>query len=194
MVTEFKLTNSSDYKKAKRIFCKALATGILNGEDVSRMSITRLCDLAGLSRTTFYANYSNIADVQNDLEDYALGSFSGQFNSFMNTGFVPDSFERSMKAYIEKTDNEMSAVLQKLVILRSKTFYDKWTAMLKVKFQKLFVNRPDRDIVLGVFVNVVQYGIREYLEEPDKYKAELLSKSICDLYKAFMELGSKKPE
>lgn len=73
----------SSQKKLQDAFVSLLQT-----QELSKITVTELCKLAGVNRTTFYANYLDIFDladaVQKRLEDEILHLYQGEGTSSYN--------------------------------------------------------------------------------------------------------------
>ncbi|MCQ2742815.1 MAG: hypothetical protein MJ239_05925 [Bacilli bacterium] len=186
-----KIKDVTELGKSKMAFCLALGSAFLKGEEIDQLSVSHLCRIAKVSRTTFYTNYFSVSEVESDLEDIAITSLSNRFDKFACSGFAPNEFERMIRMYASSGENKISKILKKFIIDKVPSFYDKWTMALEWRFKDMFSHRSDKEIVLGVFVNAVQYGIREYLVSPDKYSPDFLSKSVSSLYNIFAELKLK---
>lgn len=56
---------------------------LLDKQTTSKITVQSICTLAGLNRTTFYAHYSDVQDLQNKIEE----KLSAQIRNIFDEGF-----------------------------------------------------------------------------------------------------------
>ena len=74
MNDEAKLEDKRCRKTRKAI--RTAVAQLMTEKDVSAITITEISELADINRKTFYAHYSNVNDVLDDIEDELVGTLS----------------------------------------------------------------------------------------------------------------------
>ena len=91
--------NDKRCRKTRKAIRTAVAQ-LMTEKDVSSITITEISELADINRKTFYAHYSNVNDVLDDIEDELVGTLSELLE---NITLGPDGFD-PMPIFKQLTD------------------------------------------------------------------------------------------
>ena len=80
-----KVTNDHRTRVTKILIRKSFME-LLKNKPIQNISIKEICDKSGISRGTFYAHYTDIYDLLNQLENEMLEEFKDSLKSLMNAG------------------------------------------------------------------------------------------------------------
>lgn len=103
-------------------------------KDVSLISVNELCKLSGVSRTTFYSNYTTINDISNEINKKISTNFNYLVTGILNFYFYKKPFYKceilSELKYL-KNDHELTnyCFFKFPFSLIKKLFYDTCTSL-----------------------------------------------------------------
>ncbi|HBU12866.1 MAG TPA: hypothetical protein DEB31_09145, partial [Clostridiales bacterium] len=95
----YKLEKEMDEKKVDRrvrytvMMLKAAMVEALQKEQISRISVKSLCEMAGVNRSTFYAHFDDQYDLLHSIESEALDNVKSYLKRQDIGGDAPISFE-----------------------------------------------------------------------------------------------------
>ena len=127
---------------------------LLKNNDINDISITKLCNNASISRTSFYNNFNNILDVINYKFDLIIDNLYKIY--YLNNKRNKDIYNlcKEILKYIEKNKD--------LFLIIIKKFYFEF----KNKLDNYFINKIDYKnyiITSGIIINIVLF----YLNNKD---------------------------
>ena len=137
---------------------------LLKNNDINDISITKICNNASISRTSFYNNFNNILDVINYKFDLIINSLYEIY--YLNKKRNKDNYNlcKEILKYIEKNK-------EIFLIIINKFYFD-----FKNKLDDYFINKIDFKnyvITSGIIVNIVLFylnnkNIKELIENLKK--------------------------
>lgn len=80
-----KTKKKESQRKIEKVFIQLIQT-----KEIEQISVTKICELAKVNRTTFYANYSDIYDLVDKVRDSMMYEFGEMFKE--NRGHTSDNF------------------------------------------------------------------------------------------------------
>ena len=94
--------------KTKRIVQASLME-LMSRKELSKITVSEICENAGINRKTFYRHYRTTADVISELESDLLGEFSGVLkSSILNV----EATLRAISSAVEKRRGYFSRLLK----------------------------------------------------------------------------------
>lgn len=75
METEKKIRKKDSQERIEKVFIELIQT-----KEIGQISVSKICELAKINRTTFYANYIDIYDLIDKVRERMLIEFSDIFN------------------------------------------------------------------------------------------------------------------
>ena len=121
---------------------------LLKNNDINDISITKICNNASISRTSFYNNFNNILDVINYKFDLIINSLYEIY--YLNKKRNKDNYNlcKEILKYIEKNK-------EIFLIIINKFYFD-----FKNKLDDYFINKIDYKnyvITSGIIINIVLF-------------------------------------
>ena len=159
----------SKFRNTAKKMDKALME-LLNEKPFSEITITELCDKAGVYRTTFYSHYDNMLDLLNEVETEVLQNFFSSFDHLSRDGnFLRRDYLDAYLGFIEKNDIIFKTYLQNINLFDSLGIFND---MNKVFLEKTF---------------------EEGSEERNTYKALFVITGITSIASTWLSSGCKEP-
>ncbi len=134
---------------------------LLKNNDINDISITKICNNASISRTSFYNNFNNILDVINYKFDLIIDNLYEIY--YLNKKRNKDKYNlcKEILKYIEKNK-------EVFLIIINKFYFD-----FKNKLDDYFINKIDYKnyvITSGIIINIVIFylnnkNIKELIEK-----------------------------
>lgn len=103
-----------------RHLLKELLLDRLKDKELDKISVTELCRLADINRSTFYLHYSDIYDLLEDIERDSLEIFDTLSDDILHCAMDPEQVIRMILQYIYEQKE-----LLMLLLLKTKR-YDFW--------------------------------------------------------------------
>ena len=121
---------------------------LLKNNDINDISITKICNNASISRTSFYNNFNNILDVINYKFDLIINNLYEIY--YLNKKRNKDNYNlcKEILKYIEKNK-------EVFLIIINKFYFD-----FKNKLDDYFINKIDYKnyvITSGIIINIVLF-------------------------------------
>lgn len=86
-------------KKIEQVFVE-----LLQKHDIKDVSITNICKLAKINRSTFYANYIDIYDLMNKLKEHMISDFYELYKEEVETGYNSSNY---LKLFYHIKENQV---------------------------------------------------------------------------------------
>ena len=77
---------------------------LLQAKDISQISVSDICKRAGLNRTTFYANYTDIYGLADSIRDRLEAGLGDLYQEEINSGFNSNNY---LKLFRHIKDNQI---------------------------------------------------------------------------------------
>jgi len=156
---------------------------LLRKEDISRITVTRLCQTAQINRATFYKYYGTPNDLLAEIErDF----FEELENQFGNDDLSEESALAGTVAYLDKSRDKMKILLN---ALSYDSFYDHLT---KQDFIKIFLEKNiprdsalSKDYVRLFFSRGIYAVLREWINNENPESPEDMVNLILSVKKKF---------
>jgi AcrR family transcriptional regulator len=90
--------------RRKRESCKKIETVFMNliqTKDLSKITVSEICTITGLNRTTFYANYEDIYALANRVKENLEDEFSQMYKEEVMVGFNSNDYLRLFRHIYE---------------------------------------------------------------------------------------------
>ncbi len=110
--------------------------GLLQTEQLDQISVSRLCQITGLNRTTFYANYLDIYDLADKLREQMEANFHDLYKEEITIGFNSNNYLKLFrniyenqlfyKTYLKLGYNRQFGLLQYDTQLAEKHFHGRF--------------------------------------------------------------------
>ncbi len=147
---------------------------LLKTTDINKISISKLCEIADVNRSTFYKYYGSQYDVINELENEIIQNISEQLNQNPDQSSLIQILTYIQEnAYILKlisNANIKNNFLNKLLSLSN----------LNEELQKLSPNHKDEYAKLYIIYGGVA-SIRHWIEKDCKETPTQMAQSIADI-------------
>ena len=151
-------------RKSRNGIQKAFLNLVISRNDISTITVSDICKKAGINRTTFYAHYLDIDDLNSSIYEWMVKEFLNVFSEEAETGSHSFDFEKLFRN-----------------IKENQIFY-KVYFKLNYDFKKLFLEKGSADIA-GMF-----YEDTRFID----YHIEFFAAGITAIIKKWLESGCKE--
>ena len=163
-----------NFTKSQIVFANTLFDLLDEGESFLNIGVTELCARANLSRTTFYSYYKNVSEVYEDMQTIGAHNAFNKLYSSLNDEIDNESFENTVRKYIESTFENRRYFYFFMVKDLSNRFAIKFEQNFKFLLYNLFKDLPNYDLVLtgisGAFYTLtVRFLIEGTVDQKDNY-------------------------
>ncbi len=169
-------------------FQQAFQSLMDKGYHYDDISVTQLCREAGLSRTTFYFNYSTVRDVLIEYEDVLLLECQMSIKDFGKIIVRPDQMKQELAEYIDLLLEHRKQYSYLLIKNADSQFIERWKGNIKYIFFDFYYTNELYDFILEVISSAVIYGISYLLRNPEKYSKEQYLEAIFQMYEITMRV------
>lgn len=181
-----------EYRSAirSRNLIKKAFIELLNEKDLQDLTVVDVVNRADISRNTFYAHYTDIYDVLNDLENEFVDKLRIYLGDDTGEELSPAHIIQKIIRFVE-TDPDTNKIF--ITAPTAAGFYDKIKNLFKEKLETRLNTEEIKDVDgLSVFLECISSGFinlyGDYLSGKSKKNAEELTKNISDLFIFGVEL------
>lgn len=169
-------------KKTKKAFENSL-TFLAKNQQLNKITVKEICEVAQLSRNAFYFHYKDINDLIGDIENNVISDVSDILKDMEKI-----SFPRNVYATIDRFIDLFEARRDTVLMLMDKSFSTSFTERMSKMFSDFNYNyfrefNGDRSRVSFEFFYIYLSGgfydvVRYWLDHQDKMSKESL-KALC---------------
>lgn len=81
---------------------------LIQKKNIDEISVSNICELAGLNRSTFYSNYMDIYDLTEKVKDRMANEFASMYvNDFNSIPSDTSNFDNSLKMFRHIKENQI---------------------------------------------------------------------------------------
>ena len=177
----------SKYFNTALRFDKALLS-LLEKKTFEYITISELCEEAGVNRSTFYLHYENTSDVLKEATAYVLDEFNSYFSVDMESitfkyancelqelNFINERYLHPYLSFIKDNQRIFSAVLSQPTTFDSNAIFQRlFDHIFNPILDRFHYPRDEQHYVMMFYLNGITAIISEWLKEGCK-------KSIADI-------------
>lgn len=170
--------SESKYFNTAVRFNKALLS-LLEKKAFEYISISEICEKAGVNRSTFYLHYENTSDLLRETIAYVLDNFSSYFSvdiksistKFSNCDlqdlkFVNEKYLYPYLLFIKENQRVFSAVLSQPAAFDSKSIFQRlFDNIFKPILDRFNYPREEQNYVMMFYLNGITAIIIEWLKD-----------------------------
>ena len=172
-------------------FNKALLS-LLEKKPFAYITISEICEKAGVNRSTFYLHYENTSDLLNETTTYVLDNFSSYFpidaesvvSQFANCNlqdlkFINEKYLHPYLSFIKDNQQVFSAVLSQPTVFDSKAIFKRlFDNIFKPILDRFHYPRDEQNYVMMFYLNGITAIITEWLKDGCQKNIEDISAII----------------
>ena len=157
---------------------------LLAEKDIDRITVTELAKRAGYSRKTFYARYSNVMDVMDELVQ-TMRENTGSIADLPAFATDPSVIPTYLRSALGKAGTGPQSVKLMRYDLIVFDFYNRMLAeSLLEEWERLYPFKRDR---LGMYADAVVAGVCSICHNWAKMKRPLPIDELCDFLEFYLE-------
>ena len=170
-------------------FDKALLS-LLEKKPFEYITISEICEEAGVNRSTFYLHYENTADLLKEATAYVLDDFASYFSVDMESitskyancdlqelNFINEKYLHPYLSFIKENQRLFAAVLSQPTTFDSKAIFQRlFENVFNPILDRFHYPRDEQQYVMMFYLNGITAIITEWLKED-------CQKSIADISK-----------
>ena len=174
-------------------FDKALLS-LLEKKPFEYVTISELCEEAGVNRSTFYLHYENTADLLKEATAYVLDNFTSYFSVDMESitskyancdlqelNFINEKYLHPYLSFIKANQRIFSAVLSQPVAFDSKAIFQRlFDNVFNPILDRFHYPRDEQHYVMMFYLNGITAIITEWLKDGCNKSIEDISSIIHD--------------
>ena len=159
-------------------FDKALLS-LLEKKPFEYITISEICEDAGVNRSTFYLHYENTADLLKEATTYVLDNFASYFSVDMESiaskyencdlqelNFINEKYLHPYLSFIKENQRLFAAVLSKPEAFGSKTVFQKmFDHIFSPILDRFHYPKDEQHYVMMFYLNGITAIITEWLKE-----------------------------
>ncbi len=179
----------SKYFNTALRFDKALLS-LLEKKPFEYITISEICEEAGVNRSTFYLHYENTADLLKEATAYVLDDFASYFSVDMESitskyancdlqelNFINEKYLHPYLSFIKENQRLFAAVLSQPTTFDSKAIFQRlFDNVFNPILDRFHYPRDEQQYVMMFYLNGITAIITEWLKED-------CQKSIADISK-----------
>ena len=183
--------SESKYFNTAVRFNKALLS-LLEKKAFEYISISEICEKAGVNRSTFYLHYENTSDLLRETIAYVLDNFSSYFSvdiksistKFSNCDlqdlkFVNEKYLYPYLLFIKENQRVFSAVLSQPAAFDSKSIFQRlFDNIFKPILDRFNYPREEQNYVMMFYLNGITAIIIEWLKDDCQKSIEDIAEII----------------
>ena len=183
--------SESKYFNTAVRFNKALLS-LLEKKAFEYISISEICEKAGVNRSTFYLHYENTSDLLRETIAYVLDNFSSYFSvdiksistKFSNCDlqdlkFVNEKYLYPYLLFIKENQRVFSAVLSQPLAFDSKAIFQRlFDNIFKPILDRFNYPREEQNYVMMFYLNGITAIIIEWLKDDCQKSIEDIAEII----------------
>ena len=172
-------------------FNKALLS-LLEKKPFAYITISEICEKAGVNRSTFYLHYENTSDLLKETTTYVLDNFSSYFPidaesvvaQFANCNlqdlkFINEKYLHPYLSFIKDNQQVFSAVLSQPTVFDSKAIFKRlFDNIFKPILDRFHYPRDEQNYVMMFYLNGITAIITEWLNDGCQKNIESISAII----------------
>ena len=166
---------------------KALLS-LLEKKPFEYITISEICEDAGVNRSTFYLHYENTADLLKEATTYVLDNFASYFSVDMESiaskyencdlqelNFINEKYLHPYLSFIKENQRLFAAVLSQPTVFESKAIFQRlFDDVFNPILDRFHYPRDEQNYVMMFYLNGITAIITEWL-------MDACSKSIEDV-------------
>ena len=159
-------------------FDKALLS-LLEKKPFEYVTISELCEEAGVNRSTFYLHYENTADLLKEATAYVLDNFSSYFSVDMESitskyancdlqelNFINEKYLHPYLLFIKENQRLFSAVLSQPTVFDSRAIFQRlFDNIFNPILDRFHYPRNEQHYVMMFYLNGITAIITEWIKE-----------------------------
>ena len=193
MVREGALLNKAESKYFNTAvrFDKALLS-LLEKKPFEYITISEICEDAGVNRSTFYLHYENTADLLKEATTYVLDNFASYFSVDMESiaskyencdlqelNFINEKYLHPYLSFIKENQRLFVAVLSRPTTFDSKAIFQRlFDNVFNPILDRFHYPRDEQRYVMMFYLNGITAIITEWLKEDCRKSIEDISSII----------------
>ena len=145
-------------------------------KDAEKITVTELCQLANINKSTFYVYYRDILDLSEKLESYFVQSILKDLDATSNIFTNAENFTKNLFKAYQKKEKELHILFSGS---RQPFLPHKFSEEIKQYLFHLYPEFKDNDVI-NIQLNFAIYGaFYSYISQP--YDTDLLIQTISTL-------------
>ena len=159
-------------------FDKALLS-LLEKKPFEYITISEICEDAGVNRSTFYLHYENTADLLKEATTYVLDNFASYFSVDMESiaskyencdlqelNFINEKYLHPYLSFIKENQRLFAAVLSQPTVFESKAIFQRlFDDVFNPILDRFHYPRDEQHYVMMFYLNGITAIITEWLKE-----------------------------
>ena len=172
-------------------FDKALLS-LLEKKPFEYITISEICEDAGVNRSTFYLHYENTADLLKEATTYVLDNFVSYFSVDMESiaskyencdlqelNFINEKYLHPYLSFIKENQRLFAAVLSQPTVFESKAIFQRlFDDVFNPILDRFHYPRDEQQYVMMFYLNGITAIITEWLKEDCRKSIEDISSII----------------
>ena len=172
-------------------FDKALLS-LLEKKPFEYITISEICEDAGVNRSTFYLHYENTADLLKEATTYVLDNFASYFPVDMESiaskyencdlqelNFINEKYLHPYLSFIKENQRLFAAVLSQPTVFESKAIFQRlFDDVFNPILDRFHYPRDEQNYVMMFYLNGITAIITEWLKEDCRKSIEDISSII----------------
>ena len=174
-------------------FDKALLS-LLEKKPFEYITISEICEDAGVNRSTFYLHYENTADLLKEATTYVLDNFASYFSVDMESiaskyencdlqelNFINEKYLHPYLSFIKENQRLFAAVLSQPTTFDSKAIFQRlFDDVFNPILDRFHYPRDEQHYVMMFYLNGITAIVTEWLKDGCKKSMEDISSIIHD--------------
>ena len=170
--------SESKYFNTAVRFDKALLS-LLEKKPFEYITISEICEDAGVNRSTFYLHYENTADLLKEATTYVLDNFASYFSVDMESiaskyencdlqelNFINEKYLHPYLSFIKENQRLFAAVLSQPTTFDSKAIFQRlFDDVFNPILDRFHYPRDEQHYVMMFYLNGITAIITEWLKE-----------------------------
>ncbi|MBR4291817.1 MAG: TetR/AcrR family transcriptional regulator [Oscillospiraceae bacterium] len=172
-------------------FDKALLS-LLEKKPFEYITISEICEDAGVNRSTFYLHYENTADLLKEATTYVLDNFASYFSIDMESiaskyencdlqelNFINEKYLHPYLSFIKENQRLFAAVLSQPTTFDSKAIFQRlFDDVFHPILDRFHYPRDEQHYVMMFYLNGITAIIKEWLKDACSKNIEDISSVI----------------
>ena len=174
-------------------FDKAILS-LLEKKPFEYVTISELCEEAGVNRSTFYLHYENTADLLKEATEYVLDNFASYFSVDMESitskykncdlqelNFINEKYLQPYLSFIKENQRLFTAVLSQPTTFDSNAIFQRlFDDVFNPILDRFHYPRDEQHYVMMFYLNGITAIITEWLKDGCHRSMEDISSIIHD--------------
>jgi AcrR family transcriptional regulator len=183
--------SESKYFNTAIKFNKALLF-LLEKKSFEYITISEICETAGVNRSTFYLHYENTCDLLQETTRYVLDNFMSYFSVDIKTipskfencnlkelNFITEEYLHPYFSYIKENKSIFSAVLSQPIAFDFNSIFQRlFTNIFNPILDRFNYPDDERRYVMMFYLNGLTALVKEWLKDDCKKSIEEMSEII----------------